>query len=125
MKKLFSVILILLVLILAKKAITKEQIVCPADVKVCDDGSYINRTGKNCEFKECPSQSLPDYEALKEACKEKQSVSCCLASVLAMQEGGYMLDEGKTFETSTCPQGYKPNMMRCVDSYRWCQKKEQ
>ncbi|HEY4515389.1 MAG TPA: hypothetical protein VJJ22_04550 [Candidatus Paceibacterota bacterium] len=28
--------------------------VCTADVKLCPDGSYVGRTGPNCEFPECP-----------------------------------------------------------------------
>lgn len=28
---------------------------CTADAKLCPDGSYVGRTGPNCEFAECPS----------------------------------------------------------------------
>ena len=71
-----------------------------------------------CQEKE--KQELPDYKALAEQCKEKTSVGCCMASVRAMEEGKYLLDTGKTFKDTTCPKGYEPNMMRCIDSYRWC-----
>ena len=56
------------------------------------------------------------YGKLTNECKTKESESCCLASVEAMKAGNYTLapQEG-------CPAGYQPNMMRCVDSYRWCQ----
>lgn len=27
---------------------------CTADAKLCPDGSYVGRTGPNCEFAECP-----------------------------------------------------------------------
>lgn len=27
---------------------------CTADAKQCPDGSYVSRTGPNCEFTECP-----------------------------------------------------------------------
>jgi len=34
----------------------EERIVaCPADAKVCSDGSTVSRTGANCEFEACPS----------------------------------------------------------------------
>jgi hypothetical protein len=31
-----------------------KQIVCTQEVKLCPDGSYVSRTGPNCEFTECP-----------------------------------------------------------------------
>jgi hypothetical protein len=61
---------------------------------------------------------IADYKALAKACNKS---SCCLASVRAMEEGNYLLDEGKTFKETTCPGGYKPSMMKCIDSYRWCE----
>lgn len=30
------------------------EIVCPADVRLCPDGSYVGRTGPDCEFAPCP-----------------------------------------------------------------------
>ncbi|EKE25602.1 MAG: hypothetical protein ACD_5C00100G0003 [uncultured bacterium] len=29
-------------------------VMCTQDVKLCDDGSYVSRTGQNCEFAQCP-----------------------------------------------------------------------
>jgi hypothetical protein len=34
-----------------------EGIVCTADAKLCDDGSYVGRTGENCEFV-CPEKGV-------------------------------------------------------------------
>lgn len=34
-----------------------EQRVCAQDAKQCPDGSYVNRTGPNCEFSPCPKSS--------------------------------------------------------------------
>ena len=31
-----------------------ENVVCSMDAKLCGDGSYVGRTGPNCEFSECP-----------------------------------------------------------------------
>ncbi len=33
--------------------------VCTMDAKLCSDGSYVGRTGPNCEFSECPPDSGP------------------------------------------------------------------
>lgn len=31
-----------------------EPIVCTLEARLCPDGSYVGRTGPNCEFAECP-----------------------------------------------------------------------
>lgn len=36
---------------------TSSTIVCPADAKICPDGSSVGRFGSNCEFAACPNQS--------------------------------------------------------------------
>ncbi|EKE19772.1 MAG: hypothetical protein ACD_8C00109G0003 [uncultured bacterium] len=32
----------------------KEGAICTQDAKLCDDGSYVSRTGPKCEFAQCP-----------------------------------------------------------------------
>lgn len=56
------------------------------------------------------------YDELVNECKNKEGESCCLASAEAMKINGYTL-----VPREGCPSGYRSNMMRCVDSYRWCQ----
>jgi hypothetical protein len=53
------------------------------------------------------------YDKLASGCKKN---GCCLASVKAMREGNYTIapQEG-------CSPGHQRNMMRCIDSYRWCE----
>lgn len=36
-----------------------DGVVCSMDAKLCPDGSYVGRSGPNCEFKECPETSTP------------------------------------------------------------------
>ncbi len=36
----------------------EESIFCTQDAKLCPDGSYVSRTGKNCEFAQCPEVNL-------------------------------------------------------------------
>lgn len=31
-----------------------EGVVCTMEAKLCPDGSYVGRTGPNCEFAACP-----------------------------------------------------------------------
>lgn len=33
---------------------TPSPIACTQEAKQCPDGSYVGRTGKNCEFAKCP-----------------------------------------------------------------------
>jgi hypothetical protein len=34
-----------------------EPVVCTMEAKLCSDGSYVGRTGPNCEFSPCPASS--------------------------------------------------------------------
>ncbi len=36
-----------------------EEVICTQDAMLCPDGSYVGRSGPNCEFV-CPSQDLPE-----------------------------------------------------------------
>jgi len=38
------------------KTPSKTQTICTQDAKLCPDGSYVGRSGPNCEFKTCPGQ---------------------------------------------------------------------
>jgi len=37
----------------------KSEVFCTQDVKICPDGSFIGRTGPNCEFTSCPIIEAP------------------------------------------------------------------
>ena len=41
----------------ARVATAPEGVVCTADAQLCPDGSYVGRTGPNCEFAACPAPS--------------------------------------------------------------------
>ena len=36
-----------------------KQVACTMDAKMCADGSYVSRTGPNCEFAQCPAYMPP------------------------------------------------------------------
>ncbi len=45
----------------ATKGQTEDtNVMCTMDAKLCPDGSYVARTGPNCEFTPCPLISLID-----------------------------------------------------------------
>ncbi len=64
---------------------------------------------------------LPDYEALSQACRQNKVTSgCCLSSVSRMRDVKALLASGDTFAQANCPQGYQPDTLKCLGSYRWC-----
>lgn len=43
-----------------------DTVFCTQDAKLCPDGSYVGRTGPNCEFSACPNESeTADWEIYK------------------------------------------------------------
>ncbi len=36
-----------------------NSVACTMEAKLCPDGSYVGRTGPNCEFAECPTAPVP------------------------------------------------------------------
>lgn len=41
------------------------QAICTQEAKLCSDGSYVGRTGPNCEFAQCPENKLVCKESTK------------------------------------------------------------
>jgi putative hemolysin len=63
---------------------SNQQKACTMEAKLCDDGSYVSRTGPNCEFTPCP--------------ENKTSQMANPASVYCVQNGGKS-------EIKTAPDG--------------------
>ena len=57
--------------------------------------------------------TLPDYQQLLKDCPSE----CCRASVRAMQSA----KSQPLKYNDSCPDGRAPTMLRCIDSYRWCE----
>lgn len=49
-------------LLLAKES--SELVMCTMDAKLCPDGSYVSRAGKNCEFTQCPKSISGEEELI-------------------------------------------------------------
>lgn len=43
-----------------------EPVACTKEAKQCPDGSAVGRTGPNCEFSECPSDSSTDVDSFED-----------------------------------------------------------
>lgn len=40
----------------------EKELLCPTDLKLCPNGSYVGRTFPNCSFLECPEPKISDTE---------------------------------------------------------------
>jgi hypothetical protein len=60
MKKTFFIIPIFILVILTGCNVKQnnKQVVCTEEAKLCPDGSYVSRTGPNCEFTPCPETNI-------------------------------------------------------------------
>ncbi len=54
-------------LLVAVRKPAPEPVVCTMEAKQCPDGSYVGRSGPNCEFAPCPSSSLPSGNCTSDA----------------------------------------------------------
>jgi hypothetical protein len=60
---------------------------------------------------------FPDYyKQLAEKCSSR---GCCLSSVRYMVKGNFKLSP-----ESGCPDDMQGNMLKCIDSYKWCEPKK-
>lgn len=58
------------------------------------------------------------YRQLNRQCFKKESAGCCITSVRQM-----MVKHAQLVPPEGCADGFVPNMLRCPDSFRWCEKK--
>ena len=71
--------------------------------------AYLNEKS---EIKQLP----PYYLDLAEQCSSGYSYGCCMASVWTMKYGGYKLSKH-----GFCDDGFKLGMLKCPESFKWCQ----
>lgn len=92
-----AVIIVVVLLIVAGGIwyyIANKPIACTQEAKVCPDGTSVGRTGKNCEFAECPivsgCKNLYWFDNVHTTCQEPEQFC-----------GAYMRQYLQTFETKT------------------------
>jgi hypothetical protein len=69
------------------------------------------------EIKKLPAE----YQTLAEGCLDKGSFNCCMSSVRRMANGKYVQAGAFKNLVYECPEGYTANMLRCEDTYVWCE----
>ena len=72
---------------------------------------------------EVPSEAKPEilsqeyYQELRSVCQQKESVGCCMASYKRIEaRKTRALAEGES-----CAAGERRSMLKCPDSFRWCE----
>lgn len=78
-----------------------EQIFCPADAKLCPDGSYVARSGPKCEFAACPGVASSTVWQIYQQPNEGWQIDYP-SSVLTpetLDNGGGVLFQGYPFYT--------------------------
>ncbi|HEY4488401.1 MAG TPA: hypothetical protein VJB97_02700 [Candidatus Paceibacterota bacterium] len=65
-----------------------EGTICPADAQLCPDGSYVGRTGPNCEFAQCPASEVKCPNVVKQC-----------------PDGSYVRQSGAECEFEQCSPG--------------------
>ncbi len=59
MKNIIQTLVLFVVLVLTSQISAQSQIACTMDARMCPDGSYVGRTGPNCEFTACSTDVTP------------------------------------------------------------------
>lgn len=113
MKKILIVLLALLIIIGAfvyfKKEVShnsdgallspKNNIACTEEAKMCPDGTYVGRTGPNCEFAICP---LPVVNNPDEVLGSGGTYACTMDAKMC-PDGSYVGRTGPKCEFQACP----------------------
>jgi hypothetical protein len=87
-----------------------EFVACTMDAKLCPDGSYVGRTGPNCEFAACPNQT--DTATFTCSSEQRQAEACIeiYAPVCASKQV-----ECVTTPCNPVPETYPNSCFACSD----------
>jgi uncharacterized protein (UPF0179 family) len=77
---------------------------CTQEAKQCPDGSYVTRTGPNCEFAPCPGEkkhkSTTDYQG---GGQTEGTPKMCTQEAKQCPDGSYVTRTGPNCEFAPCP----------------------
>ena len=89
----------------------EELKACTAEAKMCPDGSFVGRTGPDCQFAPCPEIASPeritctDEMKQAEACTLEYAPVCGLVEVQCIKAPCYPVPETFSNGCSACAQG--------------------
>jgi len=83
----------------------KPSVACTQEVMLCPDGTYVGRSGPNCEFESCtipPNAIFEDGTLLEGEENHGDPVACTLEAKLC-PDGSYVGRIGPNCEFAPCP----------------------
>ncbi len=91
---------------------TPGPVACTEEAKQCPDGSYVGRSGPNCEFSSCPSTPTPTPNPGSEgrACAGPSDVSCGRGYECVQECGPPVVREDSPIPGYSCHAAGKPRM---------------
>jgi hypothetical protein len=93
---------------LANTSLVVDGQICTQEAKLCPDGSYVSRTGPNCEFAACPNANG----------------AVCTQDAKQCPDGSYVSRTGPNCEFAACPNviGGERDKHGCLVAagYSWC-----
>lgn len=94
-----------------------DTVMCPMDAMECPDGSYVGRTGPDCEFAACPSTPVvtPD-----EPVTSDDDMVMCTMDVRECSDGSYVGRVAPSCAFAACPDGAAPLDPVVVDVATMC-----
>lgn len=69
------------------------QVACMEEAILCPDGSYVGRSGPNCDFETCPNTSITTPEPV-----------ACTMEAKQCPDGSYVGRQGPKCEFAPCPE---------------------
>ncbi len=86
------------------RTIAPDPVMCTQEAKECPDGSYVGRTGPNCEFAACPPATTPRPDQLPSQQDYKNWKTIIIGGVVSFQIPPHCTtDAGAGSTYVTCP----------------------
>lgn len=85
-----------------------DLVACTADAKMCPDGSFVGRTGPNCEFSACPTATAvvcTDAQKQAQLCTREYRPVCGLVEVQCITTPCNPIPETFSNACEACRQG--------------------
>ncbi|MFA4820090.1 MAG: DUF333 domain-containing protein [Candidatus Aenigmatarchaeota archaeon] len=103
----FVILAVVLAIVLtqAKYDVSNNGIACTQEAKLCPDGSYVGRTGPNCQFPSCPKPA------------QTNGGNACTEEAMICPDGSAVGRTGPNCAFAPCPstQIDNPASVNCVD----------
>lgn len=85
---------------------SSDPVACTMEALECPDGSYVGRTGPNCEFSMCPDGSNPATPV--EPVDTPDDMVMCTMDVRECADGSYVGRVAPSCAFAACPDGGQP-----------------